>query len=174
MLVQEIVEQSHGFYNNKNISRLQNVMKDIYEMAVFDSGYSLYTDESCEVVLYEEMLDGLSESYIHEVIVKQAEEGSLNAMFSQEEAIKAMSSEEEYNDLFEMIGEFLDYNNSFGVYCGGLEFDFLEDATNVMSNWQLFYLKQFEDSEGFLDGRDTFQVYGESFVAINSPLQEVW
>lgn len=172
-LVTEL-ESNLRFYRPETSWRLDDVVQDMYERAAYESGHTLDTDHEVDVALFSGLTSHLGDLYVYEVISKQATENSLNGPCNYDEAIEAMADDDKYDELAESIYDFISYNDAFGSNCGGAEWDFMEDVLNRMSEQQLFYLKRFEDAEGFLDESETFNVFDGNYKAVNSPLQEVW
>jgi hypothetical protein len=132
--------------------------------------YEMLTEEweESSVPINTNIMSHLVELYANELMVRQAEDGDVSGLPSQEECQLAMSGNEDYAEIMDGMLEVLYYNNTFGcTYYGmsDLEDDFSTDIANMMNQLNLFHINVPKQ----------VSPYGqELYEAINSPLQEVW
>lgn len=161
------------FYSEQQYNHLLNVANSVYKESCFNAGFMLdipNISNSWDAPIREEIHMHVEDAYAHEVIVKQAEEGSLSCHFSQDEAKLALAEAEEYEWLYESVREFISYNGSFAYGISGLELDFLNDILYVFDSQRYFRMEIDEQP----DVNARHNVDGLVFKAVNSPLQEVW
>lgn len=161
------------FYDNDEYEHLKTLSLEAYETASED--FAGYFPARLDFEWSAPLADGLraymEDAYVHEIIQRQAKKGDVVGFFTQDDAIAATQSQDEYDMLTENIRDFLSYNGSFAYNYETPETFFARDILYVYDEHQLFRL------ENIIPENVTeklFHVKGETLMAVHCPLQEVW